>query len=318
MLALTNWRLIMKRAYVCRWLAQIGFCVILAGGIGCGTRENVSSTLRKIEGDQVTPEARFNAFYAELQEYRQKPEVVIMADPRVQNDCAAFRQIVADGEVSMPFIVQEMERGDFYLFQAMEEITGMKVSDYYSDYPTTLQGISALWIKWWHDVGSKTPGQRDIWQRVATEGKSEPKLSFEELRALLVKHGVEVSNTTNTRYLMVARQPNAWRIDEIACTHTGFNARIHLEDNHIGAAPGEVEAYSSVVVPNTDTGRKFLQFIVKEVSPSLADWLETVPDAEGQPPLGINAKRHGSLWILAKYWGSNLEFRCEHQMPGRP
>ncbi|MCP3998107.1 MAG: hypothetical protein GY722_24055 [bacterium] len=97
-----------------------------------------------------TKEKSFGRLYEELQEYRRSSMVSVSSDPRVHNDCEAFREIVARGEESLPHIIHEIENGDFYLNQAMKEITQLNIREIYPDEAEIGErAISRLWIRWW-------------------------------------------------------------------------------------------------------------------------------------------------------------------------
>lgn len=98
----------------------------------------------------------FSAYYSELLEYRKKPEVMVSSRPSDHNNCEAFRKIVKKGKVFIPFIIEKMKEGDFFLSQAMEEIIGfdVRVSAGIPKYVWSKE-VSELWIKWWENNGDK-------------------------------------------------------------------------------------------------------------------------------------------------------------------
>ena len=52
----------------------------------------------------------------------------------------------------MPLIVEKIEEGDFYLNQAMWEITGVNVRALYPDEKSVGErSISRLWVRWWEE-----------------------------------------------------------------------------------------------------------------------------------------------------------------------
>lgn len=108
------------------------------------------------EDDRSVAEASarksFNWLYWKLQWFRRSSAVKISSRPEDHNDCEAFRRIVARGEDFLPFIVEKLEEGDFYLNQAMREITGVDVRALYPDEKTVGErSASRLWVRWWKE-----------------------------------------------------------------------------------------------------------------------------------------------------------------------
>ena len=92
----------------------------------------------------------FDQLYEELQEYRETIDVMVSSRTEDHNDCDAFREIVARGEEFLPRVVEEIEKGDFFLNQAMEEITGLNIFEIYPDERVVgAQDTSRLWVRWW-------------------------------------------------------------------------------------------------------------------------------------------------------------------------
>jgi len=92
----------------------------------------------------------FREYYTELLEYRKRPEIKMSSLASDYNNCEAFRRIVEKGEVFIPFIIEEIRNGDFFLNQAMAEITGVNITANLE--PGEIhgeQGASKLWIDWW-------------------------------------------------------------------------------------------------------------------------------------------------------------------------
>lgn len=101
---------------------------------------------------KVSSMKSFDQLYSELLEFRKSPHVQLSSRTKDHNDCEAFRQIVARGEEYLPFIIKEIEDGDFFLNQAMREITGLNVIDIYPEESVVgAQDVSRLWIRWWRE-----------------------------------------------------------------------------------------------------------------------------------------------------------------------
>ena len=145
-----------------------GTFLLLAFSSGCAsdvpeTNKAVSSSNEnhRSEEDRSVAEASakksFERLYRQLQKYRRSWAVRASSRTDVHNDCEAFRKIVARGEVFLPFIVEKIEEGDFYLNQAMWEITGVDVHAFYPDEKTFGErSISRLWVRWWKENHCKS------------------------------------------------------------------------------------------------------------------------------------------------------------------
>lgn len=98
----------------------------------------------------------FYKYYSELLEYRKRPEVRLSSITSDYNNCEAFRKIVERGKLYLPFIIEEIKKGDFFLNQAMYEITGFDIRTT-SEAKEVMgeQDISKLWIKWWGENKDK-------------------------------------------------------------------------------------------------------------------------------------------------------------------
>jgi hypothetical protein len=92
--------------------------------------------------------------YAELLEHRKRPEIRVSSRTPDYNACEAYRRIVARGAAALPFVIEKIGAGDFFLNQAMREITGLDIRSHYRDVPLLgEQDESALWLRWWAEHG---------------------------------------------------------------------------------------------------------------------------------------------------------------------
>jgi hypothetical protein len=99
-----------------------------------------------------TNREEFYKYYSEILEYRKRPEVQFSSITSDHNDCDAFRKIVERGEVFLPFIIDEIKKGDFFLNQAMGEITGFDIMSMPGAKEVGgEQDVSKLWIEWWKE-----------------------------------------------------------------------------------------------------------------------------------------------------------------------
>ncbi len=135
--------------------------------LGCATddpqKASPVNTLNKSEHLKGINDMSFEQLYAELEEHRKSPAVMISSITSDHNDCEAFREIVRRGDESLPQIIKKIEEGDFFLNEAMQKITGIRIHEIYPDEPVVgEQSESRLWIRWWNsrDQPSETEKSR--------------------------------------------------------------------------------------------------------------------------------------------------------------
>ncbi len=100
----------------------------------------------------------FEHLYQGLQDFRTQLHVRVSSRTSDYNACAAFTQIVQKGSAYLPYIVEKLQDGDFFMNQAMAEITQIDVRKYFDEHPWEggEQHTSKLWLRWWHET--KEPG----------------------------------------------------------------------------------------------------------------------------------------------------------------
>lgn len=100
------------------------------------------------------PEASAAQAFESLYEDLQKHQESVMMSSRTPDylDCAAYRRIVERGEDFLPFIVEKIREGDFFLNQAMTEITEVDIQSYFPEEETLgEQDRSRQWLRWWEE-----------------------------------------------------------------------------------------------------------------------------------------------------------------------
>lgn len=116
------------------------------------------SFAQETEDPVYTPKKEFYKLYSELLEYRKQPEVQLSSMTLTYNNCEAFRKIVEKGRFFLPFIIEEIKKGDFFLNQAMREITGFNMrTTPETKVASGEQDISKLWTEWWEKNKDKYP-----------------------------------------------------------------------------------------------------------------------------------------------------------------
>ncbi len=146
-----------------RAMSTAGTFLLLAFSSGCASDVPETNKVASSSGEnpcseedrsvaEASARKSFDRLYRKLQRYRRSWAVQISSRTEDHNDCEAFRKIVARGEDFLPFIVEKIEEGDFFLNQAMREITGVDVRAFYPDEKTVgEQSASRLWVRWWQE-----------------------------------------------------------------------------------------------------------------------------------------------------------------------
>jgi hypothetical protein len=69
----------------------------------------------------------------------------------------AYDQIVSLGKAALPFLMADLERGEFMLNDAAHRITGIDVTKIYpGEKMLSEQDLSKFWVRWWSETGKKT------------------------------------------------------------------------------------------------------------------------------------------------------------------
>lgn len=83
---------------------------------------------------------------------------MIHSDIATYNDCEAFRNIVKGGNPNLPFIIEKLKSGDFFMNQAMSEITKVDIAKVAFEKGWRKKGLEGMvgaqgesiwWLKWW-------------------------------------------------------------------------------------------------------------------------------------------------------------------------
>ena len=110
---------------------------------------------RKSRKSEDSKKVTFELYYQEFKNFQNKPDVQITSDIRTHINCEPFRQIIAGGKDNLPFIIEKIRDGDFFLNYAMEEITGVSICEYFKKCKeqklVSEQDYSILWLEWWDE-----------------------------------------------------------------------------------------------------------------------------------------------------------------------
>lgn len=94
---------------------------------------------------------KFDALFSEWEKVIQDPKIQLSSRPQDYIDNKAYREIVRLGRDALPFIIEKLEEGVFFLNQAIVEITGVEMEsilDKEKRFPSE-QEKSQLLIRWW-------------------------------------------------------------------------------------------------------------------------------------------------------------------------
>lgn len=94
---------------------------------------------------------KFDALFADWEKVIQDPKIQLSSRPQDYTDNEPYREIVKLGRDALPFIIEKLEQGVFFLNQAVVEITGIKMDKIIGKerrFPSE-QEKSTLLVKWW-------------------------------------------------------------------------------------------------------------------------------------------------------------------------
>ena len=94
---------------------------------------------------------KFDALFAEWEKVIQDPKIRLSSRPQDYINNEPYREIVKLGRDALPFIIEKLEQGVFFLNQAVVEITGIKMEEIIGKerrFPSE-QEKSRLLVKWW-------------------------------------------------------------------------------------------------------------------------------------------------------------------------
>jgi hypothetical protein len=94
---------------------------------------------------------RFNALFAQWEKAIQDPKIQLSSRPQDYTNNEPYREIVKLGNEALPFIVEKLEQGIFFLNQAVFDIAKVKTQDVFGAERKFLseQEKSSLITKWW-------------------------------------------------------------------------------------------------------------------------------------------------------------------------
>ena len=102
----------------------------------------------------------FDNRYMDWKHYCSQPDIFLMSSTTLRTNNEYYEKIIELGIPALPYIVEKMETGDFFLNKAMQKITGIDIAPWdsvdISQYKPgvqlfSAQDISQRWIQWWHE-----------------------------------------------------------------------------------------------------------------------------------------------------------------------
>jgi len=94
---------------------------------------------------------KFDVLFADWEKVIQTPKIQLSSRPQDYTNNEPYREIVRLGRDALPFIIEKLEQGIFFLNQAVAEITGVKMNEIIGKERRFLgeQEKSGLLVKWW-------------------------------------------------------------------------------------------------------------------------------------------------------------------------
>ena len=94
---------------------------------------------------------QFDTLFEEWQRVIQDPKIQLSSRPQDYIDNEPYRAIIELGKDALPFVIEKLEQGVFFLNQAVADIEGVRIEELISPkkrFPSE-QEKSELLIEWW-------------------------------------------------------------------------------------------------------------------------------------------------------------------------
>jgi len=98
-----------------------------------------------------TVKEEFDALFAEWEKVIRDPKIQLSSRPRDYIDNEPYREIVKLGRDALPFIMEKVEQGVFFLNQAVVDITGVNMEEIIGKekrFPSEQEKSRSI-VKWW-------------------------------------------------------------------------------------------------------------------------------------------------------------------------
>lgn len=94
---------------------------------------------------------KFDSLFLQWKEAIQDPKVQFSSRPRDYIDNDPYREIVKLGRDALPFIIEKLKEGEFFLNQAVVDITSVNMAEIISEERrfASEQEKSTMLIEWW-------------------------------------------------------------------------------------------------------------------------------------------------------------------------
>lgn len=97
---------------------------------------------------------KYREAYGSWKRFIQRPEIRRSSRTEDYTNNQAYQNIVALGKRALPFLIADIEKGEFFLNDAMKRITKIDVTKVYpKEKIVGEQDVSKLWVKWWREKG---------------------------------------------------------------------------------------------------------------------------------------------------------------------
>jgi hypothetical protein len=95
---------------------------------------------------------KFDFWFGQWEKTIRTPQIQLSSRPQDYRNNEPYREIVNLGREVLPFIIEKLAHGVFFLNQAVVEITGVKIEDMVDKERGFLseQQKSAVLLKWWY------------------------------------------------------------------------------------------------------------------------------------------------------------------------
>lgn len=117
---------------------------------------NNSRYSAEVSSDDADVEKKFRALMLQWHDYMKQPPIVFCSNPETLISCEPYHDIVQLGKSALPFIVADMKKGQFLLWYAVRDITGVNLvpeGKYLNGNLLSEQDIAQMYLHWWETEG---------------------------------------------------------------------------------------------------------------------------------------------------------------------
>jgi len=108
-------------------------------------------------GEEASPlKKEFYEKYRAWQKHCNRLEIAIQSNSSYYINVPEYDALIAMGKPALPFLMEKLGAGEFFLNKAVEKITGIDLKAWKPDFrPVSEQDTSKVWLEWWEENKDK-------------------------------------------------------------------------------------------------------------------------------------------------------------------